>query len=172
MEIIDPQQSGIALRGPCSPRGYATRCAVSSAPSAVVWPAPVEREVLARLAAALPAEVERVGPIGCGRAPGRDLTGTDLRARSVMHLDASSGRARGPRQRLRLAEKLARDLDAPGPQVLVDLEVDVGGWANVHGQGIAHLQRSNQSPETRQPGKAAMSGPFIRDSRLKLRSSL
>src|SRR5436190_22038902 len=35
----------------------------------------------------------------------------------------------------------------------------VGGWANVHGQGMAHLQTSNQSPTRCQLGTSAILSP-------------
>src|SRR3954447_5645481 len=35
----------------------------------------------------------------------------------------------------------------------------VGGWANVHGHGTAHLQTSNQSPAPRQLGTSAIPSP-------------
>src|SRR5262245_45811457 len=42
---------------------------------------------------------------------------------------------------------------------------EVGGWANVHGQGMLQLQVSNQSPVTRQRGISAMHPPcLVRDS--------
>src|SRR5712671_6171733 len=37
----------------------------------------------------------------------------------------------------------------------------VGGWANVHGQGMLQLQVSNQSPVTCQRGTSGITPPFV-----------
>src|SRR5205814_4162878 len=88
-------------------------------------PAPVEREVLARLAAAVPFEAEAVGTIGRRDTPGGDLPRPDFGARCVVNLNALARQRRRPGQRLRLAQRDAGDLDAPARQVARHLEIDV-----------------------------------------------
>src|ERR671925_2277606 len=92
----------------------------------LVRPGPVEWEVLARSAGPVPLEPECVDFVLLGFGPGRHLAGANLRAGSVVQLYARALGDRGPGQRLGAPLDLARDLHAPGGEVVGDLEVDRG----------------------------------------------
>jgi len=50
---------------------------------------------------------------------------------------------------------------------------NVGGWANSHGQGMLHLQTSNQSPLADHRGTFVIADPpFLEDAKLSLQPTL
>src|SRR6202008_1129369 len=100
-----------------------------------VRPAPLERDQLARLAAAAPLEAERVHPVGVGAAVDRDAARPGFGARQVADLDvlALAGWAA---QRGRRGLELADHLRAPRRQVLGELDLD---GRELHALGLAVL---------------------------------
>src|SRR3954452_9239943 len=105
-------------------RGWRRRIAPRRSRLLLVRPRPVERDVLAGATGPAPLEAEGLDLVlGRGR-PRRTLAGPDLRARSVVHLDARSLEARRAHQGLRTAAGLDGHLAAPARQVVVELDLN------------------------------------------------
>src|SRR4029450_1803060 len=94
-------------------------------PNSGVRSRPIESDVLARPALAIPLEAERVRLV-CRRFPvGGHAAGTRFTTASGVHLHALPWRCRRAAARLGTRLHLAGNLSSPRRQVLVDVKIDV-----------------------------------------------
>src|SRR4030095_5867267 len=105
-------------------RGVSSSDVMTAAATRSARPAPAERNVLARLPAAIHLEAKRVGAIHLRRSPRRDGVGPDLGTRGIQRLHALAEQCRRTGQRFGPRFDLPRDRGPPRRKILRHLEFD------------------------------------------------
>src|SRR5262245_28068841 len=93
---------------------------------------PVEPDVLARFAGAIPFEAESVGLIRGRTGVGGYATWTGFTAARVVHLHAFAGRGRRPADCCGTRFHLPRNLGTPRCQIIIDVEINAGKLHPAH----------------------------------------
>src|SRR5712691_2474496 len=111
--------AGVLIAARASPGQVRAAC-----PSRLFRAAPVEREVLAGIAAAVPLEAVGVDVFRCLASPGYYLARTHLGAGRVVHLDTGASRGGGSRECFYRGRRPDRYLNTPAGEILVERRVD------------------------------------------------